>query len=392
MKVLEKLNTYLKASFVVYNSGNIKMNIETALADLKSIYGIKSKVYFKEGIVVLNYDQIECPKGKGNSVVRECRSLVLYLPTIESPEFTVCSRSFDRFFNVGEVQCDIREADIVSCEAHEKMDGSLVTLYYVEGIGWSWRTKSQAFSEAQINDMGLTFKDLIDQAASAKLKDALSIGGLLVDHSYIFEVTSQLNRVVVKYEKPQLTLLAVRANETGRHLLSNTVDFFSRILEVNRPKRFTFDTLEALSDAVKGLPNLEEGYVMYKDNKPVAKCKNPAYVAAHHMKGEGLNPKRICQLVINNELDEYYSVFPEDKEYIEPYAKAFRKLRKVCNRDTQFYKGIESQKTFAEAVKDYHWKSLLFTMRKGLTFEEAFDKLTEKYKIELIKQTKGCML
>lgn len=391
MKVLEKLNTYFKASFVVYNSGNIKMNIETALADLKSIYGIKSKVYFKEGIVVLNYDQIECPKGKGNSVVRECRSLVLYLPTIESPEFTVCSRSFDRFFNVGEVQCDIREADIVNCEAHEKMDGSLVTLYYVEGIGWSWRTKSQAFSEAQINDMGLTFKDLIDQATPEALHNELTMG-LPREFSYIFEITSPLNRVVVTYDKPELTLLAIRSIYTGKYLSRDLVDEEAKVFGVNRPKRFTFDTLEALSDAVKGLPNLEEGYVMYKDNKPVAKCKNPAYVAAHHMKGEGLNPKRICQLVINNELDEYYSVFPEDKEYIEPYAKAFRKLREVCNRDTQFYKGIESQKTFAEAVKDYHWKSLLFTMRKGLTFEEAFDKLTEKYKIELIKQTKGCML
>ena len=66
-----------------------------ALATLKEDLGICYKVYEEDGIVILDYDQIESPKT--HPIVIECRSLILAYP-----EFDVVSRKYDRFFNYGE--------------------------------------------------------------------------------------------------------------------------------------------------------------------------------------------------------------------------------------------------------------------------------------------------
>ena len=65
------------------------------LSKLTEELGIKVKSYPEEGLLVLNYSQIDSPKS--HPVVMECRGLILDM------EFNVVSRSMCRFFNLGEV-------------------------------------------------------------------------------------------------------------------------------------------------------------------------------------------------------------------------------------------------------------------------------------------------
>ena len=44
-----------------------------------------------------------------------------------------------------------------------------------------------------------------------------------------------------------------------------------------------------------------------------------------------------------------------------------------------------SQKDFALSIKDYHFKGILFSMRKGLTMKESFDKIGSSGKINLLE-------
>ena len=75
-------------------------------------FGIRVKRYPAENMVVLNYDQIESPKYE--PIARECRSLVL------NYQGDVVSRSFDRFFNYGEGECEV---DFSNAVALEKVGG-----------------------------------------------------------------------------------------------------------------------------------------------------------------------------------------------------------------------------------------------------------------------------
>ncbi len=38
------------------------------------------------------------------------------------------------------------------------------------------------------------------------------------------------------------------------------------------------------------------------------KIKSPSYVAIHHLRGEGLCPKKIAELILINETDEYLNI------------------------------------------------------------------------------------
>jgi len=338
---------------------------------LKEELGIKYSYNEDYDLYVLNYDQINSPKD--HKIVKECRSLVLEY----TDEFKVVSRAFDRFFNYGEKKPPFKFDKL---EAHEKMDGSLVTLFHHKGQ-WLYRTKSMIMPELEINGWDRTWADLIQ----------LSLGNILKvvpGEDYIFEVTGQENRVVVRYpEGRKATLLAIR-KEDGTYLPNDCVDILAKVNGWNRPRRYKFETIEDCNNAAAALPDLEEGYVMYRNGVPVCKVKNPAYVAAHHLRGEGLNPKRCLQLVCLGEVDEYISVFPEDAELLKPYVGLLDNVLVnisrlfVINRTNN-----KEQKEFAMKVKDLPESSCLFAMRaKGITAHTAFFNLNEKAQHRLLEQ------
>ena len=359
-----------------------------ALETLNSELGIKVKEYPEEGLYILNYDQIKSPKD--NVIVQECRSLAI---TVNSfAVFRVISRSFNRFFNLGENECKANLDDFHKYSVYEKLDGSLVSLYYFKGE-WHFRTKSLAFSEGELNGTGVTFKDIIDEALPEKLKSVIestSSYHLDCNFTFIFELVSPLNRVVVRYSEPKLYLLAIVDSYTGRYTDFSDLSWLANLIGVDTPKRYTFESVHDCLETVKALPVSEEGYVLYDHNNvPVAKCKSPAYLAAHRLKGDGLTPKRICQLVLTNETDEYYSIFPEDKKYIEPYREAYGKLQFEVKATWLTVKGLkDNPKEFAKSVIELPTKHILFSMRVGLTYEEAWDRLTENAKITLISEYK----
>lgn len=336
-----------------------------ALQALKEATGVKNSVW-NDKLVVLNYSQIDSKKTC--AIAQECRSLVLELGTWE-----VVSRSFNRFFNLGEEPCPA--IDITRMTAYEKVDGSLIGVFNYKGE-WMYRTRSVIMPTGEINGWTVTWKDHIEVA----MKE-LHFPTMSTNATYILELTSPENRVVTKYAStdPMFTLLATRCNITG-------VYFGSSLDEVRRPREYKFETISDCLEAAKELRNLEEGFVLYnRQGEPVCKVKNPAYVAAHHLRGEGLNPKKIKDLIFMNEVDEYLAIFPEDVKMFEPYVNAYIKLMAVIGASEYFLrdKGL-TQKEFALKILDLPYKSLLFSMRQGMTQQEAWEKCTTNTKYQLV--------
>lgn len=164
----------------------------------------------KDGQVlyVLNYDQIESPKN--HPITNECRSLVV---TYQDGEWIVVSRSFDRFFNYGETH---EEHDIVKMIAYEKVDGSIVSLFYWKG-DWLYRTRSMIMPISSVNGWETTWKELIEDC----LNYPKCCAGLDQEYTYILEVVGRENRVVTVYEKHEAYLLSVRNNKTGNYVKRN---------------------------------------------------------------------------------------------------------------------------------------------------------------------------
>lgn len=367
---------YLKSACA--DNSITKLTSEQALISLKERTGVKYSIW-NDKLVCLNYDQIKSKKTC--AIAQECRSLVLELGTWE-----IVSRSFDRFFNYGEEPCP--KIDITRMVAHEKVDGSLIGLFNYKGE-WLYRTRSVIMPENNINAWDVTWKEHIESALGENYKERLrsSLGSMA---TFILELTSMENRVVTRYEdqSPKMTLLAVRDNKDGGYSSEEAkqMAFLNGIPEWRAPRTYIFETMEACLTAAKELRNLEEGFVIYdRYGKPVCKVKNPAYVAAHHLRGDGLNPKRIVDLVVMNEVDEYLSIFPEDKGVFLPYQKAYTilvlelgKYLELCMDETL------TQKEFALKIKDLPFKGILFNIRKGVDPYEAWMNCTANNKFDLI--------
>lgn len=325
---------------------------ENGTEKLTSEFGVIVKKYEDAQLLVLNYDQINSPK---NEITSECRGLIL------DYDYNIVSRSFDRFFNYGEQFATFNPATAV---AYEKVDGSLIKIYKYKDC-WLCSTRGTAFAESGVNGWDLTFEDMVWKALGVNCATDFNDKcneWLNPSSTYICEITGVENRVVTRYQGYTLWLLAERDNQTGEYYEVPLVICENFGFEL--PSLYKFSSVEQCIETTKHLPDLQEGYVMYENGVPVCKVKSPAYVAVHHIRGEGLTPKRIAELVVINEQEEYLTYFEEDRKFFTPYVEALEFQLKSAQHHYHKFRDIEDQKEFALCVKDYHYAQYLFQARK----------------------------
>lgn len=353
----------LRAWFAENNFNTIKEGAELLTEQL----GISVKEYEEEGLFVLNYSQFASPKT--DPVVIECRGLI-----VDNDLNPVC-RPFDRFFNLGEALEITDQFDFTTADFYEKADGSLVKVYY-HNREWHVATRGTAFAESA-NYTGETFQNLIAKAFGCETIDELKerLKPLAPNCTYCFEYTSPLNRIVTPYKVDEMVLLGVRRTISGIPIdgyagLTFAAEVFSRDLGLNvRPaNRYRFNSREEMLEAVQSLPGLQEGFVGVDHKGNRVKIKSDVYVQVHRLRGDTLpTPKRISELVVTNETEEYLAYFPEDREMFQPYMDNFDKM---CGEAAMVFDtadAAESQKDFALQVKDYCFSGALFAARKNGT-------------------------
>lgn len=354
--------------------------LENGLDALQEDLGIKIKVYDDLDICVLNYSQINSPKT--HAVVMECRGLILNML-----DWTVLCRPFRRFFNYGEALEIQEDFDFSRAIVHEKVDGSLVKVWYNPLLKmWDVATRGTAFAESDCMGHGVTFRDLIFKAFGVnnqeEFHDLVNVA-LRKYVTYLFELTCFENRVVTRYEGTKVWYLGAVDNATGKCL---TEVFQGRMRSINAhlPRRYRFDDIKECLEMAKTLPDLEEGYVLQDLETNVrVKIKSPAYVAVHHIRGEGLNPKRIKELILSGEQQEYLNYFPEDFSYIQSYLNYYQELLEAISVDWIKFRHIGSQKDFALSVKDKCYQGVLFKARQN-----HVDPISEWKKLDIRQQYK----
>ena len=158
------------------------------------------------------------------------------------------------------------------------------------------------------------------------------------------------------------------------------------ITTFKRPRTYSFKSTSECLEAVKNLPNLEEGYVGYNEyGVPCVKIKSPSYLIAHRIKGEGLTPSRIAEMVVINEYDEYLSIFPEDKKHFTKYINAWDVLHEEVEFVAKEFCDLVDRKEFALKVKDYPTSSILFQHKtKGGCIHHIMNEQKTSYKVKLL--------
>lgn len=152
------------------------------------------------------------------------------------------------------------------------------------------------------------------------------------------------------------------------------------------PRIYSFVDYDDLKFLVENLGNLQEGVVLYKEGTPTLKLKNSLYLICHRLRGEGLNPKRIMQLVLMKEVDEYLAIFPEDVEHFDKYIIANSNLETQITDVWENSKSVSDQKEFALMVKDYPFSGVLFQAKKLGEDNplHLFHKMPESFKLKVL--------
>lgn len=298
---------------------------ETSLA--AAPYSVKTsrKEMFGRRLVMFKYSQFD--SDFGNPLVRECRGLIL-----DEDTFEPVSVPFFKFGNYGESYCP--EIDWKTARVAEKLDGSLIKFVkFANGnLLVSTNGAIDAFEtnlQEQIGCPYSTFGELVLEAVRAEMarkgapRDKSELAWLAdmlePGYTYMFELTSPYNKIVVPQSETRLNFLGCRDNATLRE-----IHFADHPLAAtfNVPKVFPLASLDDCVKTAKELTLDHEGYVVCDAAFNRVKVKSPLYVSAHYMRSDDgtLSHRRAAELILENQTEEFLTYFPE-------YAEDFVKMR-----------------------------------------------------------------
>ena len=312
-------------------------------------------------LVLLKYDQIESPMSE--RAVCECRGIVL--DSLDG--YRVVAYPFLKFWNAKETLA--AEIDWKKATVLEKLDGSLISLWcYNDEFNVS--TSGCPDGTNQINDIGITFGELFWKCFN---EQGLDIKNFDKGFTYMFELTSPYNRVVVDHKVSKITLIGIR----DPFLREWGVDGDYGLSLVKNPdhivKSYSLASLEdCLSAAAKMNPLQHEGFVAVgyerdaMGNFPRQKIKSPSYVALHHMK-DSCGLSKLADVIRQGEYQEMsiaIKTYPELEARFLELVQRYNNIVEMCNNQFDDIKHIENQKDFALLACKTTYSTVLFTMRK----------------------------
>ena len=283
-----------------------------------------------------------------NPIVREARGII-----VDVKNKSIVCWPFTKFGNYDCGYAD--EIDWTTARVQEKLDGSIIKLWYNKSEdNWQFST-NRCFSvwEARIYNSTKTFGDLLKECSNF---DELihKMKNLNKDLTYIFEVVSPENQIVIKYNESKLYHIGTRNNITGEECNPD--------IGIEKPKEYKIATLGDCIKAVEAInPKNEtichEGFVVVDGNYHRIKIKSPDYFYASRYltkihSTEGL----LLALRQNMSLGETMKALrAADAERIERFTQytkyLYKKAEAIYNKVKQLDQEGVPRKEIAETLR-----------------------------------------
>lgn len=274
------------------------------------------KISRDEGYIMFKYNQVL--SDFSIPLVREARGIIFR----EGDWECVC-HAFNKFFNEGEK--NVADIDWNTASVQEKVDGSLIKFWYDKDWHVSTNGTIDAF-KAELNDTKYpNFLQLVFAAIHQVFEDEYNFVDLLDPKcTYMFELVSPYNRVVIPYKEIKLYFLGARNMEDGKEYDPKKFDVS---VYFNVPKRYSLHSLEDVQKAANELPWDQEGYVVCDANFNRVKIKSPQYVMAHYARNNGVvNTERLVQIVLDGEQEEFLTYASDYADELQEVEEAMHKI------------------------------------------------------------------
>lgn len=284
-------------------------------------------------------------------LVQEARGIIL------DDEFNPVCVPFFKFGNYGESY--VPDIDWTSAKVQEKIDGSLIKLWFDNG----WHISTMGTIDANKASLGenqkySSFSELFTEALSKELNRILeeygSIPNLDPYNTYMFELVSPYNRVIINYGDIDMYHIGTRNNITLQEL---DLD-----IGFKKPKTYSFSTLEECIENANKLNHQKEGYVVVDKNFNRVKIKSPKYIQIHHLLNGPVTTERLVSIIQLGETDEFLNYFPEHKSKVETIGLGVQRTAEMIFDEIKYASNRHfiSRKEFAEFAKSCTYPPLMF--------------------------------
>lgn len=273
---------------------------------LPHIAGLENiKVFWKDGYAVIDYIASNGESDFPNEYALECRGL-----KFDAHTGHILARPFHKFFNHDEYRIPVdfnREHEVLV-----KLDGSMIHPCFTANGAIRFMTR-----------MGITD---VSQRAELLFPEYLDRSRRILNRGItpIFEYIGPDNRIVLRYDRSELVLIAARETVSGRYLRTTELQGLVNELSGTLVPPHT-GPIERVVD-LKGV----EGVVVVFADGFRTKVKARDYVLRHRAK-DNLHRERIAlSLVLTNQVDDISGFLdPLDSEALRNYSRDFRDYFKV---------------------------------------------------------------
>lgn len=298
-----------------------------------------------DNFIMFNYSQID--SDFFNPIVKESRGIIL-----DSKFNTVCV-PFYKFGNYGEGYAD--EIDWSTAKVQEKVDGSLIKVWNYNG-GWGVSTNGTInASNAELGSDVYPYRTFYDLFIEAARLSNLHIEELEPNYTYMFELTSPYNRVVVPYNDISIRHIGTRN--------INTLQEYNVDIGIPKPRMYDLHSLNDCVASASQMPFREEGYVVVDKNWHRVKVKSPAYIAVHKLKNNGaITTVKILDLILINEECEFLTYYPEFTKMFDDVKDSLNTFIENMDKEilTAKQSNFNSRKEFASFAKQTKCPALMF--------------------------------
>ena len=342
----------------------------------------KIRIRDKYPYMIFNYDIGADPM---DPVVREARGII-----IDYERKEVACWPFNRFYNSHEeaAKDDLENFDWDHFRVEEKVDGSIIKLFWNRYSGkWQWATNSCIDAADATTFSGQTFLNVIYQASNY---GEIVFDALDKDMTYIFELVSPFQQIVIHYPNTLLYHIGARSNSTGEE------DW--RYIGILHPEVYQIKSFQDCLDAAKKLNTDEsqvggEGFVVVDKNWRRLKIKSPEYIAAHKIRGNhSVSKDHIIEVIREypDKIDEICNAFPDLAVYYRYYQYRMTELEYDVNRFIQYARNLyeeynHDRKAFANGIRDLRLAAFGFeALDKNSDAKEMLANVTKKRYLRLI--------
>lgn len=289
----------------------------------------------------------------------ECRGIMYRLNSDGS--VNLVSRPMEKFFNDGENPSTIGLDYSDPIQVMYKEDGSLISTYY-HNFELRLKTKGSLSSEQAIDAMNWLMKK--ENEVFAVCLEIIADKGYTVNMEWV----SPNNRIVLRYNKPELVVLNIRDNLTGEYVsIKDLEEYFdrsiSRCLREHWVKRFPLSI-----DRVRELKDIEGVVVQLKTGQHV-KIKTDWYVELHRAKDSIDNPKSMISAVLSETTDDLRQLFVDMPDVIDRIA---RYEEHVSHKFNHIIAALEGFKAHMDESGEYTRKDYAIAAKEQWSFFPEF--------------------